>query len=290
MFGEKPIRSSSVYPSNISHEIAGSFVWSGRTGNEKAWSDWMAEVCFVICPIGPDKSDVRKRSDQWVRHVVRPVAEEKGYEVLRADEMPDSGVITNQVINAILESPLVIADLSGGNPNVFYELALRHATGKAYIQMIEAGEKIPFDVQVIRTITYDLRDPDNLNTAGATLRRHVESIQKGQRVDSPVSMALTESFFTENDNAVQVFLEKFWQIEADFESLNTAIDRLQDKMGDLSDDVSSIESEVSSLATNPQGQSADSNIASDVWRIQRDISQIQNDIAAIKGTARQPSN
>jgi hypothetical protein len=85
------------------------------------------KVCFVIAPIGTEGSDVRVRSDQVLKHIITPAARECGYEPIRADQISEPGLITSQVIQHIVQDPLVIADLTGRNPNVFYELAVRHA-------------------------------------------------------------------------------------------------------------------------------------------------------------------
>lgn len=241
----------------------------------------MAEVCFLICPIGRTGTDIRRRSDQWVRHVVEPITSEFGYTVRRADDMPDPGVITNQVIRAIFESPLAIADLTGGNPNVYYELALRHACRKPFVQMISSGEQIPFDLQGLRTIEYDLSDPDHLKTASVTLRRHIQSIRDGHKADSPVSMAITESLFAKDDNALAIFLEKFWKMESDSELLLKGIDDLKETLDDVKSDVSSIESDVSSVESRMPGDQS-SHTPQDIWRIQRSIDVIQADILSIK--------
>jgi hypothetical protein len=248
----------------------------------------MAETCFLICPIGKPGSDVRRRSDQWVRHVIMPVAKQHGYEVARADEMPNSGIITNQIIKALFESPLVVADLTGGNPNVFYELALRHACGKPYIQMVHIGQEIPFDLQGVRTIEYDLSDPDHLVTASTTLSRHIRSIKDGHKVDSPVSMVMTESILSQDSNAVSVFLEKFWSLESNIELLQKNMDGLKDgirdigsTIDDVQNDVSSMESDLSSIEQKISHDHA-SSLEKDIFRIQRSIDAIQADVEKIK--------
>jgi hypothetical protein len=53
---------------------------------------------------------------------------------------------------------LVIADLSFHNPNVFYELAIRHAARLPIVQLIRVGDRLPFDVHQMRTIVVDNRD------------------------------------------------------------------------------------------------------------------------------------
>ena len=91
--------------------------------------------CFIICPLGEEHSETRKRSDKLLNHVLEPVLLRNDYDAIRADQIPKVGSITTQIINLVVESELVIADLTGSNPNVFYELALRHASRKPYIQL-----------------------------------------------------------------------------------------------------------------------------------------------------------
>ena len=109
-------------------------------------------ACFVISPIGESDSDTRKRADQILRHVIKPAVEQCGYIATRADEIDQPGIITSQVIQRVVEDPLVVADLTERNPNVFYELAIRHALRKPLVQIIKKGEQIPFDVAATRTV------------------------------------------------------------------------------------------------------------------------------------------
>jgi hypothetical protein len=67
-------------------------------------------------------------------------------------------MIGKQVLEHVLRSKLVIADLSFHNPNVFYELCLRHATRLPTVQLIRANERIPFDIDQYRTIKIDTGD------------------------------------------------------------------------------------------------------------------------------------
>ena len=97
------------------------------------------KTCFVISPIGEPDSDTRKRADQILKHVVKPAVGECGYTAVRADEIDKPGIITSQVIQRVVTDPLVIADLTERNPNVFYELAIRHALRKPLVQLIKQG-------------------------------------------------------------------------------------------------------------------------------------------------------
>src|SRR5688572_13315379 len=86
--------------------------------------------CFVISPIGEVGSEVRARADQILKYVIQPAVKVFGYVAIRADAMPEPGLITTQIIDRIINDDLVVADLTGKNPNVYYELALRHAIRK----------------------------------------------------------------------------------------------------------------------------------------------------------------
>jgi len=148
-------------------------------------------TCFVIAPIGKEGSDVRIRSDQVLKHIISPAAREAGYEAIRADQISEPGLITSQVIQHVVEDPLVIADLTGWNPNVFYELALRHAVKKPVVQIIHATEAIPFDIAASRTIHVDHHDLDNAARAREDIGRQIKAAEQNPGdVDTPISVAV----------------------------------------------------------------------------------------------------
>jgi len=147
-------------------------------------------ICFVMAPIGKEGSEIRQRSDTILKHI-SPVAEECGFEALRADKISESGMITTQLINDVINDPMVVADLTDENANVFYELAVRHAAHKPYIQIIEKGQKIPFDLAGIRTIEIDLKDLDSVSNAKAEMKGQMSTAAADlSRVESPISVAI----------------------------------------------------------------------------------------------------
>ncbi len=157
-------------------------------------------TCFLVAPIGPQGSEVRRRSDRLYEHVVRPAVEAVGYTVFRADMISAPGAITTQIITHIVNDELVIADLSGLNPNVMYELGIRHAVGRPVIQLTSIGEPLPFDVSSVRTIIYDLSDLESVATARETLVRFVAALDTGEfQYDSPVSIAATLTELARSD-------------------------------------------------------------------------------------------
>ena len=85
----------------------------------------------------------------------------------------------------------MIADLAGSNPNVFYELAIRHAERKPLVQIMAEGEDIPFDVQDMRTISLDIHDLDSVDEARQEICKQVDVIESGDfEMNTPISVAL----------------------------------------------------------------------------------------------------
>ncbi len=151
-----------------------------------------AKECFVVAPIGSSDSDTRRRSDQILKHVIAPVARERGFTVVRSDRIDQSGSITTQIINHILNAFVVVADLTDHNPNVFYELAVRHAAAKPFVQLIQEGQTIPFDIANYRTVFLDHKDLDSAAAARDSIdKMFADSLESnGGRVDSPISQAV----------------------------------------------------------------------------------------------------
>jgi hypothetical protein len=149
------------------------------------------KTCFVICPIGEDGTLVRRRSDKILRHILSPVLEAAGYTVERADNIDEPGLITRQIIQRILEAPLVIADLTGHNANVFYELALRHVLRKPVIHLIERGQPIPFDINMQRVIFVDHCDLDSVAECKDKLSAQIKLFEENRdTIESPISQVV----------------------------------------------------------------------------------------------------
>ncbi|MEZ6211138.1 MAG: hypothetical protein R3B46_07845 [Phycisphaerales bacterium] len=116
--------------------------------------DW-SKVCFYISPIGDEESDERMHADLFLGSLVRPAVEEVGLSVFRADEIDHAGMITGVVMEWIDRAKLVVADLSMLNPNVFYELALRHVKRKPLVCLIRKSDRIPFDINQLGVVVID---------------------------------------------------------------------------------------------------------------------------------------
>ncbi|WP_051620976.1 hypothetical protein [Paenibacillus sp. UNC451MF] len=120
-------------------------------------SEYKDKKCFIVTPIGGDNTDIRRAAEGVIDAVIMPLLIEFGFEpanITVAHRMPHPGSINKQVITRILEDDIVIANLTNLNPNVMYELAVRHASRKPVIQICEQGTRLPFDIIEERTIFY----------------------------------------------------------------------------------------------------------------------------------------
>lgn len=117
-------------------------------------------TCFIVSPIGnkldPLGTDGRIRYEdnmQMWADVLEPACHVFSLKAIRADRIAETGEITEQIFQYLRDADVVIADLSGANPNVMYELGLRHTRDKITIQIGEHG-RLPFDINTIRTIQF----------------------------------------------------------------------------------------------------------------------------------------
>ena len=158
--------------------------------------------CFIISPIGDENSEIRRRADLVFEYVIEPVANECGYKAVRADQISTPGMITSQIIRHLAEDPLVIADLAGHNPNVFYELAIRHVARKPVIQIIQVGESIPFDVAPTRAIQLDHKDLRSAALCRQNLAKQIRSVEKDTNdFDNPISTTIDLQLFRQGGGA-----------------------------------------------------------------------------------------
>jgi hypothetical protein len=152
-----------------------------------------SKICFYITPIGDDNSGERKHADFLMEYIIKPAVKEFGLEVVRADQMGKPGMIGKQVIEHILNARLVVVDLSFHNPNVFYELCLRHATRLPTVQVKRTEDKLPFDLNQYRTISIETRDPyslvPKLQTYTAEIANQVRrALADSDSGDNPISL------------------------------------------------------------------------------------------------------
>jgi hypothetical protein len=135
--------------------------------------------CFVIGPIGdrdadygsPDRTRYEEALEVFEK-VIAPACDALGLEPVRSDLISTAGEITEQVCRHLRDDDIVIADVTDANPNVMYELGLRHTRDLLTAPIGEKG-RLPFDISVIRTIPFK-RTPYGLVEAREGLRKMLE--------------------------------------------------------------------------------------------------------------------
>jgi len=136
-------------------------------------------TCFVMMPFGG-------RFKVLYTEVYLAAIEDAGLHPVRGDDMANPGAIVHQIWAQTRDAKIVVADLSEGNPNVFYELGLAHALGKPAILTADRTDDLPFDVRHLRTLGYDKDHP----SWGAKLRTQLtkaiqETLESPERSTMP---------------------------------------------------------------------------------------------------------
>jgi hypothetical protein len=111
------------------------------------------DTCFEMMPFG-------EWFDRYYQEIYVPAIKDAGFEPVRADELFTTGSVVEQIGEQIEKAKLLLADLSGKNPNVFYELGLAHAAKQPVIFTASEVGDVPFDLRHLRVIIYDVREPE----------------------------------------------------------------------------------------------------------------------------------
>src|SRR5205814_1449968 len=107
---------------------------------------------FVIAEIGSSGTPTRARADEVLKYIIEPVAEEFHLKPVRSDRDATPGQITPRIVRLILESQVVLADLTGQNPNVYYELAVAHSFRLPVVILVDSVKSLSFDAKDERVI------------------------------------------------------------------------------------------------------------------------------------------
>jgi len=158
----------------------------------------MKELCFVLMPFGrkPDAAGNSIDFDAVYQQLIAPAVTAAGLQPLRADEEMTGGIIHKPMFERLVLCSFAIADLTTANPNVFYELGVRHAARPwSTVLLFAEGGRLPFDAAPLRAMPYRL-SPDGVPVeveavkAAITARLLEAHKSMGSAVDSPLFQLL----------------------------------------------------------------------------------------------------
>ena len=144
----------------------------------KAAQEAKRDICFTIMPFGG-------WFDTYYESIYCPAIEAAGLDPKRADDLMRPSTIVHDIWAYTCDAKIILADLTGQNPNVFYELGLAHAVAKPAILLTESLSDVPFDLRALRVIEFSKSAPD----WGAELKEQIEQSLK-EVLQSPLESVL----------------------------------------------------------------------------------------------------
>jgi hypothetical protein len=160
----------------------------------------MARKCFVIMPYGtkPDADGKDINFDEIYDCLIKEPVEELGLECIRCDEISLAGTIQKKMFQHIYDCEVAVVDITSLNPNVFYELGVRHALADSVtVLMRRRNTRLPFNIQDLAVIDYDETSPARVKEHKTQLKKFIQNGLASGVKDSPIHDVLNLRIVTE---------------------------------------------------------------------------------------------
>ncbi len=209
--------------------------------------------CFVIAPIGSIGSSTRRGTEGLINSVIRPCLEME-FEVIAPHEIAVPGSITNQIIELLLNADLVVANLTELNPNVMYELAVRHAVRKPVVVVAERNTILPFDIYIERTVFFD-NDMKGVQELRDELEEVVKVAMEDDSSDNPIYRVAKEKIIKESlgkdDSASSYILDRLDKLESSISHLAKRLPKSRSILNEMTE--AAIHASLASGGVPPSG-------------------------------------
>jgi len=174
-------------------------------------------TCFVISPIGTPGTEKHAKFKEVLDYIIKSGVKASGYtlQVVRADDIDRAGSFIKDILENLYGSYVVVADLTEQNPNVFYELGVRHALSPRTILIAQSVDDIPSDLREYRTIVYDT-SAKGAAEFSARLKKYLGEMQKEpERPDNPVLDRIGSIF----ENRIALLEKEKQQLKSDLSAV-----------------------------------------------------------------------
>jgi hypothetical protein len=174
-------------------------------------------TCFVIMPFGG-------WFDSYYENIYVPAIDSAGMAPKRADGLYRPSAIVNDIWELTNNAKIILAELSGRNPNVFYEVGLAHAIANPVVLITDTVDALPFDLRYWRHIIYDKNEPKWGDILRKAIKKSIE-----ETLNSPIQSILPSFLKVDNKQKPSVtmgekeFLYMKQRVEAIEQAMRTRI-------------------------------------------------------------------
>ncbi len=209
------------------------------------------DLCFVLMPFGRRQGAAGSwiEFDSVYRDLIAPAIKDAGLDAIRADQGELGGVSHKPIVERLVLCHFALADLSAARAEVFYELGVRHAVRpNTTVLLLAAGGRLPFDVQHLRCIPYQLGADGRPQDVDRTRKSIADALRAAQSAvtDSPVFRLVDglpapqldgsrSDVFREQSGYSQEWRERLAQARTRREGGLEGLRSLEAELGDVSD-------------------------------------------------------
>jgi len=211
-------------------------------------------IAFVIMPFAAEFEEI-------YNYFIATSLNEAGFEVKRADDIESQNNILKDIVNAIKNCDIIVADLTSSNPNVYYELGLAHSINKPVILLTQDLSEVPFDLKSYRIIEYNTHFL-NIQKVSKQLSNIALGLYDGSlKYGNPftdfneinIKDEIKEELLIEGEEGIIDYLA---DVDEGYAKLADIINEISSEMEKMTEDTEVFGSEITNATSNPSAGSA----------------------------------